>query len=255
MSNIIGTFSSVNEQVGKIADDVGQTPSGYMPEVFELIRNLSETVIMPIAGIILTFVTCYEFIQMIISHNNLASFETWFIFRWIFKTFVAVELITHTFDITMAVFDLAQNVVDQAGGLIQESTSINEETLQALYNSAGKGHGGTAWNIPAYVHNPAVNVYTFGTHICNHKRAHGGDLPDGIACTDTVCDIRKQRTGNDGAELFKRSFCACIPGLSDNDMCRNICGSGKNGSIFRRQYNRLTVEGSGNDGASGIYVV
>ena len=104
-------------------------------ENFELIRNLSETVIMPIAGIILTFVTCYEFIQMIISHNNLASFETWFIFRWIFKTFVAVELITHTFDITMAVFDLAQNVVDQAGGLIQESTSINEETLQALYTT------------------------------------------------------------------------------------------------------------------------
>ena len=106
MDNLTSTFSSVNDQVGQIASDVGQTPSNFMPQVFNMIRNLSESVIMPIAGILLTFIACYKLIQLIISYNNLASFETWFIWKWIFKTFVAVELITHTFVITMAVVDV-----------------------------------------------------------------------------------------------------------------------------------------------------
>ena len=98
-----------------------------------MVRNLSETVIMPIAGILLTFIACYELIQQpIISYNNLASFETWFIFKWIFKTFVAVELITHTFDITMAVFDVSQSVVSRAGGIIQGSMAIDASTLATM---------------------------------------------------------------------------------------------------------------------------
>ena len=76
MDNLTNTFSSVNDQVGQIAVDVGQTPSGFMPAVFNMVRNLSESVIMPIAGILLTFIACYELIQLIISYNNLASFET-----------------------------------------------------------------------------------------------------------------------------------------------------------------------------------
>lgn len=125
MSNLTNTFSSVNEQVGQIATEVGKTPSSFMPQVFSMVRTLSENVIMPVAGILLMFIACYELIQLIISYNNLASFETWFIWKWIFKTFVAVELITHTFDISMAVFDVAQSVVSKAGGIIQGSTAIN----------------------------------------------------------------------------------------------------------------------------------
>ena len=87
MNNLTNTFSSVNDQVGQIATEVGQTPSSFLPAVFNMVRNLSETVIMPIAGILLTFIACYELIQLIISYNNLASFETWFIFKWIFKTY------------------------------------------------------------------------------------------------------------------------------------------------------------------------
>ena len=135
MDNLTNTFSSVNEQVGQIATEVGQTPGNYIPAVFRMVRNLSETVIMPIAGIILTFIACYELIQLIISYNNLASFETWFIFKWIFKTFIAVELITNTFNITMAVFDVAQSVVNQAGGLIQGSTSIDDSTLATMQST------------------------------------------------------------------------------------------------------------------------
>ena len=84
MNNLTNTFSSVNDQVGQIATEVGQPPSSFLPAVFNMVRNLSETVIMPIAGILLTFIACYELIQLIISYNNLASFETWFIWKWIF---------------------------------------------------------------------------------------------------------------------------------------------------------------------------
>ena len=132
MDNLTGAFDSLNDQVSQIATDVGQTPASFAPGVFTMIRNLSETVIMPIAGIILTFIACYELIQLVISHNNLANFETWIFWKWIFKTFVAVTLITNTFNITMAVFDVAQWVVQQSGGLINGSTAIDAAQLATM---------------------------------------------------------------------------------------------------------------------------
>ena len=135
MDNLTDTFASVNDQVGEIATEVGTTPANFMPGVFSMIRSLSENVIMPIAGIILTFIACYELIQLIISYNNLANFETWFIWKWIFKTFVAVELITHTFDFTMAIFDVAQHVVQQAGGVISGSTAVDASTLSSMQST------------------------------------------------------------------------------------------------------------------------
>ena len=88
-----------------------------------------------IAGIILTFIACYELIQLVISHNNLANFETWIFYKWVFKTFVAVELITHCFDITMAVFDVAQHVINQSAGLINGSTAIDGSALQTMQST------------------------------------------------------------------------------------------------------------------------
>ncbi len=132
MNNLTNTFDSVNNQVGQIAAEVGRTPSNFSPAIFNMIRTLSENVIMPIAGLILTFIACYELIQLVISHNNLANFETWIFWKWIFKTFVAVTLITNTMNITMAVFDVAQHVVSQAGGIIGSSTAIDASTLAAM---------------------------------------------------------------------------------------------------------------------------
>ena len=111
MGNLSGMFDSVNQQVGQIAGDVGTTPANFSPAVFSMIRNISESVILPIAGMVLTFIACYELIQMLIEHNNLANFETWTFFKWVFKTFLAVTLISNTFNITMAVFDVAQQAV------------------------------------------------------------------------------------------------------------------------------------------------
>ena len=135
MGNLTNTFDSVNAQVGQIATEVGMTPSTFSPAIFNMIKNLSENVIMPIAGLILTFIACYELIQLVISHNNLANFETWIFFKWVFKTFVAVTLITNTMNITMAVFDVAHHVVSQAGGIITGSTAIDASTLASMQSN------------------------------------------------------------------------------------------------------------------------
>lgn len=132
MGNLSGMFDSVNQQVGQIAGDVGTTPANFSPAVFSMIRNISESVILPVAGMVLTFIACYELIQMLIEHNNLANFETWTFFKWVFKTFLAVTLISNTFNITMAVFDVAQQVISRSGGLISGSTSVSDATLTAM---------------------------------------------------------------------------------------------------------------------------
>ena len=135
MTNMQGLFDSVNNEVSQVASQIGTSPANFSPGVFAMIRNLSENVIMPIAGIILTFIACYELIQLVISHNNLANFETWIFYKWVFKTFVAVELITHCFDITMAVFDVAQHVISQSGGIIQGSTAIDADALASMQST------------------------------------------------------------------------------------------------------------------------
>ena len=128
LGNLSGMFDTVNTKVGEIAGEVGMTPSAWNGGVFNLIRSLSETVIIPIAGIILTFVMCYELIQLVIEKNNLHYVDTWIFFKWIFKAFVAVFLVTNTWNIVMAIFDVAQNVVSQSGGIISGSTSIDLST-------------------------------------------------------------------------------------------------------------------------------
>lgn len=123
--NLSGMFDNVNTQVGEIAGDVGMTPSAWNGNIFSMVRSLSETVIIPIAGIILTFVMCYELIQMVIEKNNMHEIDTWIFFKWIFKTFVAVYLITNTFNIVMAIFDMSQHVVSGAAGVIITDTNID----------------------------------------------------------------------------------------------------------------------------------
>ena len=118
-------FETVNNQVGDVAANVGQTPQGFNAGVFNMIQTLSETVVIPIAGMILTFVLTYELIQMIIEKNNMHEFDTFNIYKWIFKTFVAVYLLTNCFTIVMAVFDVAQNVVNNSAGIISGSLDVN----------------------------------------------------------------------------------------------------------------------------------
>lgn len=129
MSNLSGLFDGINDKVMGIAGEVGATPQVWNSSIFNMIRNLSENVVVPIAGIILTFVMTYELIQMIIDRNNMHDFETFNFFKWIFKTFVAVTIVTNTWNIVMAVFDVAQHVVSNAAGVIISDTSIDVETI------------------------------------------------------------------------------------------------------------------------------
>lgn len=125
MGNLDGMFDQINSEVGEVAANVGTTPAAWNAGVFSMIRSLSDNVVVPIAGIILTFVLCYELITMIIEKNNLHDFETFTLYKWIFKVFVAVYLVTHTFDITMAIFEVGQSVVQQSSGVINGSTNID----------------------------------------------------------------------------------------------------------------------------------
>ena len=127
--NLSGMFDTVNTKVGEIAGQVGQTPSGWNGGVFSMIRSLSETVILPIAGIILTFVMCYELIQIVIEKNNLHDIDTWIFFKWIFKTFIAVLLVSNTWNIVMGVFDMTQHVVSPSAGVISTNANIDVSTV------------------------------------------------------------------------------------------------------------------------------
>lgn len=130
--SLTGMYDSANSQIGEVAEKVGKTPAEFAPEVFSMIKTVSETVILPVAGLILTYVACYELIQMLIEHNNLASFETWFIFRWVMKTFLAVTLVSNTFPITTAIFDVGQKVVNDAAGVITAPGELSISALDAM---------------------------------------------------------------------------------------------------------------------------
>ena len=131
--NLSTMFGDVNEKVGTIAAEVGKTPQGWNANIFSMIQNLSENVIVPIAGLVITYVLCYELISMVTEKNNMHDIETFMFFKWFFKAFVAVFLVTHTFDITMAVFDMAQHIVSGAAGVIGGDTNIDvTEALAAM---------------------------------------------------------------------------------------------------------------------------
>jgi len=132
MGNLSGLFDNVNAQVGEIAAQVGSTPGAWNPGVFSMIQNLSEVVVLPIAGLVLTFVATWELIQLLIEKNNLHDVDTWIFFKWIFKTAAAILVLSNTWNIVMGVFDVAQSVVNNAAGLIVGSTDVTADMLTAL---------------------------------------------------------------------------------------------------------------------------
>ena len=132
MGNLGGLFDNVNNQVGTIASQVGMTPGAFNPGVFSLIRTISETVVLPIAGLLLTFVMTWELIQLIVERNNLHEIDSWIFFKWIIKTFIAVLILSNTFNIVMGVFDVSQTVVNRAAGIIAGSTDVTSNMMDAL---------------------------------------------------------------------------------------------------------------------------
>ena len=167
MSNLSGLFDDVNTQVGNIAQQVGTKPSSFEPRVFAMIEALSWNVVLPIAGIILTFIACYELIEMITQHNNMAQFEPALIMRWIFKTAVSVWLISNTFDIVMAVFDVTQKVASDSSGIIAGNTHVNDIGLSMLQSSLMQMDVGPLFGLFASI--IGYNVVTINTRYGKKK--------------------------------------------------------------------------------------
>ena len=166
MGNLEGLFTNLNNRVGEIAVEVGTSPATWNAGVFSLIRQLSETVVLPIAGIVLTFVMCYELIQMLIDRNNLHDIDTWLFFKWIIKTFIAVTILSNTFNIVMAVFDVAQSVVAQSAGLVQGTTDISPNlvaNMQATIEQMELGPLLGLWLQSFVVHHTmtVLNIFIF----------------------------------------------------------------------------------------------
>ena len=131
MNNLSGMFDNVNSQVGQIASQVGTTPQAWNTGIYNMIRTLSENVMMPIAGLILAFVMTLELIQIITDKNNFHDIESAVFFRWIFKTACAILIVTNTWNIVMGIFDVAQSVVNSAAGIIVSNTSIDISSVTA----------------------------------------------------------------------------------------------------------------------------
>ena len=135
-SNLSTMFTAVNQQTSEIATQVGQTPQGWNSSIFSMIRNISDSVVIPIAGIIITLILCYELISMLTERNNLHDVDTWMFFKYFVKMWIAVYLVSHTFDIAMAVFDIGQSVVNSSSGIIRGNTAIDISSLSMQMQAA-----------------------------------------------------------------------------------------------------------------------
>lgn len=140
-SNLETMFTDVNEKTSEIATQVGMTPQGWNSSIYSMVQNLSNSVIVPIAGIIITMVLCYELISMLTEKNNMHEIDTWMFFKYFFKMWVAVYLVSNTWTITMAVFDLGQNVVNSAAGVISGSTAIDITSMISAMDVAMESMG------------------------------------------------------------------------------------------------------------------
>jgi hypothetical protein len=134
--NLANLFDDVNSKTADIANQVGQTPDAWDIGIYQMIRTLSDNVIVPVAGIIITYVLCYELISMITEKNNLHDIDTWMFFKWLFKAFIAVYLVTHCFDITMAIFALGQYIVNSAAGLIGQNAAVDISAMVSAMQPA-----------------------------------------------------------------------------------------------------------------------
>ncbi|MGR5846593.1 VirB6/TrbL-like conjugal transfer protein, CD1112 family [Streptococcus pneumoniae] len=131
-ANLNSMFIDINDQVGSIAKDVGKTPMGWNSDVFSFIKNINDNVIIPIAGLIITSVLCIELINMVMQRNNMHDTDTFEFFKYIIKMWVAVWLASHAFTFSMAVFDVAQHLVNQAAGVINTSATVSSDQIVSM---------------------------------------------------------------------------------------------------------------------------
>ena len=214
MGNLEGLFDTVNTRVGEISVQVGTTPAAWNAGVFSLIRQLSETVILPIAGLILTFVATYELIQMILEKNNMHEFDVANIYKWVFKTTCAILILSNTFNIVMAVFDVSQSVIARAAGIVQGSTDISEAMLadlEATLEALGLGSLLGLWLQSLLIHvtmwaiNVVIFVIVYGRMIEIYLLTSLAPIP--------VATLSNRELGDTGQNYLKSLFAVGFQGL------------------------------------------
>lgn len=214
MGNLSGLFDTVNTRVGEIAVQVGTTPAAWNAGVFSLIRNLSETVILPIAGLVLTFVATYELIQMLLEKNNMHEFDVANIYKWVFKTAAAILILSNTFNIVMAIFDVSQNVIAQSAGIIQGSTDITPgmlDTLETTLEAMGLGELLGLWLSSFLIHatmlalNIVIFVIVYGRMLEIYLLTSLAPIP--------VATLSNRELGSMGQNYLKSLFAVGFQGL------------------------------------------
>ncbi len=188
-----------------MAAQVGQTPQGWNGGVFSMIQTLSETVVLPIAGMILTFVLVYELIQMILEKNNMHEFDTFNIFKWVFKTFVATYLLTNCFTIVMAVFDVAQTVVANSAGIINGNLDVAASMADLETQLQAMGDLGTDRPLAGNQYHQPVHVDFVYRDFCDRLRQNDRNLFDREHCADSFFPHLPTANGSDGGRI------ACAP--------------------------------------------
>ena len=241
-SNLTNMFTDVNEKVGTIAAEVGQTPSGWNGGVYQMIRGLSENVIVPIAGIIITFVLCYELISMITEKNNLHDMDTWMFFKWFFKAAVAIYLVTHTFDIVMAVFDIGQNVVSGAAGVIHGNTSIDIDATIAQMRT-GMENMGVGELLGLSIETLLISLCLKIMAILITVILYGRMIE--IYCTVSIAPIpiatmSNREWGSIGTNYLKGLFALAFQGFPHHGLRRHLCGADQRHD-HRRQHSLGSV--------------
>ena len=214
MGNLTGLFDTVNTRVGEIAVQVGTTPAAWNAGGFSLIRQLSETVILPIAGLVLTFVATYELIQLLIEKNNLHDLDYWIFFKWIFKTACAILVLSNTFNIVNAVFDVSQSVIARAGGVIQGSTDITPtmlDNLEATLETMGIGAllglfmQSLLIHVTMWALNIIIFVIVYGRILEIYMMTSLAPIP--------VATLANREVGNMGQNYLKSLFAVGFQGL------------------------------------------
>ncbi|EGO9357645.1 hypothetical protein DSH50_06445 [Enterococcus faecalis] len=141
-ANLESMFIDINDKVGAVATDIGKTPMGWNSEVFNFIKSINDSVIIPIAGLIITAVLCIELINMVMQKNNMHDTDTFEFFKYMIKMWIAVWLVSHAFTFSMAVFDVAQHLVNQAAGVINTSATVSgDQIVQMVEGLKDKGLG------------------------------------------------------------------------------------------------------------------
>ena len=233
MGNLEGLFDTVNTRVGEISVQVGTTPAAWNAGVFSLIRQLSETVILPIAGLILTFVATYELIQMILEKNNMHEFDVANIYKWVFKTTCAILILSNTFNIVMAVFDVSQSVIASAAGIVTGATDITPDMLADLEMTLETMELGSLLGL--FLQSFLIKFTMLTLNIFIFVIVYGRMIE--IYLLTSLAPIPVATLSNNGPELSALPVCRGLSGDADPRLRGHLCGA-HSGDRYRRRSHR-----------------